>query len=111
MPVDGHVRFHDRALAGPTLDANALLAAREADRLFVGDHGVRREMLQWVGGFGFLDEAGLDQATPWRSLRVRLVKRPAPPPRPYGRACGPGHFLRIQRGIRVHKRLGRGSAP
>jgi len=110
----------------------SLMAGCRPRTVYVGDNGSRLEMLgipAWVrsservgfrilpgsdpfpissdyrrvGSFGFLADQQPDQDAPWAYLRERLGDQPASPQR-YGRACGLGHFLRIQIGIQLHKR-------
>jgi hypothetical protein len=65
---------------------------------FGGDH--RR-----VGGFGFVMDAPLDEAAPWRSLHAWLRDRQGSPTS-YGHACGPLRFVVNQVGIQAWNRLG-----
>jgi hypothetical protein len=58
-----------------------------------------------VGGFGFLTDAPLEEAAPWRRLHGWLRDRQGSPVG-YGHACGPLRFVVNQVGIQAWNRLG-----
>jgi hypothetical protein len=64
---------------------------------FGGDYGR-------VGKFGFLTDAVLDEAAPWRTLRTWLESR-AESPRAFGEPSGPVRFVVNQVGIQFYNRL------
>jgi hypothetical protein len=113
----------------------AVLDARGADALFVGDNGGRATLMgvpvlirtsaqkgfrvlsgtdplpvagdyRRVGGFGFLAGIEVPEAAPWRALRAWLIARRASP-EPYGRTCGPVRFAVNQIALRLGSRAPR----
>jgi hypothetical protein len=57
-----------------------------------------------VGAFGFLAEADIELAAPWRSLRAWLESSPRSP-RCFGAACGPVRFFVNQVGMQFYNRF------